>query len=54
MIAWIPTLLVAAGAIGGALAGGHVARILLLAAARGLVIGFGALLTAIYAWRYWI
>ena len=54
MIAWIPTLLVAAGAIGGGLAGAHVARILPLAAARGLVICFGALLTGIYAWRYWI
>jgi uncharacterized protein len=53
-IAWIPALLVAAGAIGGGLAGGHLARILPMAAARGLVIGFGALLTAVYAWRYWL
>jgi uncharacterized protein len=53
-IAWIPALLVAAGAVGGALAGAHIARILPLAAARGLVIGFGALLTAVYAWRYWL
>jgi uncharacterized membrane protein YfcA len=53
-IAWIPALLVALGAIGGALAGAHVARILPVAAARGLVIGFGALLTAVYAWRYWL
>lgn len=53
MIAWVPALLVAAGAIAGALAGAYVARILPVAAARGLVIAFGALLTAIYAWRYW-
>jgi uncharacterized protein len=53
-IAWVPAALVAVGAIGGALAGAHVARILPVAAARGLVIAFGALLTAIYAWRYWL
>jgi uncharacterized protein len=53
-IAWIPALLVAVGAIGGALTGAYVARILPVAAARGLVIGFGALLTGIYAWRYWL
>ncbi len=52
-IAWTPALLVAAGGIAGGLAGAHVARILPLAAARWLVIAFGALLTAIYAWRYW-
>lgn len=54
MIAWIPALLVAVGATGGALAGAHVARVLPVAAARILVTGFGALLTAIYAWRYWL
>jgi uncharacterized membrane protein YfcA len=54
MIAWIPALIVATGAIGGALAGAHVARILPVAAARGLVIAFGMLLTGIYAWRYWL
>jgi uncharacterized protein len=53
-IAWGPTLLVAIGAVGGGLAGAHMARILPGAAARGLVIAFGALLTAIYAWRYWL
>jgi uncharacterized membrane protein YfcA len=53
-IAWIPALLVAAGAVGGALAGAHLARMLPVAAARGLVIAFGALLTVIYAWRYWL
>jgi uncharacterized membrane protein YfcA len=54
MIAWGPTLLVAVGAVGGALAGAHAARILPVAAARVLVTAFGALLTAIYAWRYWL
>jgi uncharacterized protein len=53
-IAWLPALVVAVGAIAGALAGAHVARILPVAAARGLVIAFGALLTGIYAWRYWV
>jgi len=53
-IAWLPALLVAAGGIAGGLAGAHVARILPVAAARLMVIAFGALLTAIYAWRYWL
>ena len=53
-IAWGPALIVASGAIGGGLAGAHMARILPVGAARGLVIAFGALLTAIYAWRYWL
>jgi uncharacterized membrane protein YfcA len=54
IIAWIPALLVAIGGIAGGLAGAHLARILPVGAARGLVIGFGALLTGIYAWRYWL
>ncbi len=53
-IAWLPMLLVAAGAIVGALAGAHVSRVLPVATARWMVIVFGALLTAIYAWRYWL
>ena len=54
IVAWIPALLVAIGGVGGGLAGAHLARILPVGAARGLVIGFGALLTGIYAWRYWL
>jgi uncharacterized membrane protein YfcA len=54
VIAWTPMLLVATGGIAGGLAGAHVARILPLDAARWMVIAFGALLTAIYAWRYWL
>jgi uncharacterized protein len=53
-IAWTPMLLVATGAIAGGLAGAHIARILPVGAARWLVTGFGLLLTAIYAWRYWL
>jgi uncharacterized protein len=53
-IAWLPTLLVAAGAVVGALAGAHLARVLPVATARRMVIGFGMLLTAIYTWRYWL
>jgi hypothetical protein len=53
-VAWVPALLVGAGAIVGGLAGAHLARILPLGAARSMVIGFGALLAAVYAWRYWL
>lgn len=54
VIAWTPMLLVMTGGLAGGLAGAHVARILPLNAARWMVIAFGALLTAIYAWRYWL
>jgi uncharacterized membrane protein YfcA len=53
-IAWVPMLLVAAGGLAGGLLGAHIARILPAGAARWMVIGFGALLTAIYAWRFWL
>jgi len=53
-ISWIPMLLVATGGIGGGIVGAHIARSLPVGAARGLVTGFGVLLTAIYAWRYWL
>jgi uncharacterized protein len=53
-IAWIPALLVAAGAIGGGLTGGYLARVLPPATARKFIVAFGALLTAIFAWRYWL
>jgi uncharacterized membrane protein YfcA len=54
MIAWPPVLIVGGGAVAGALAGARLARILPAAAARRMVIGFGMLLTGIYAWRYWL
>jgi len=53
-LAWIPTLLVGAGAIAGSLTGAYVARVLPVRAARVLVVAFGALPTAIYTWRYWL
>jgi uncharacterized membrane protein YfcA len=53
IVAWVPTLLVGTGAIAGSLAGAYVARILPAAAARMMVVAFGALLTAVYTWRYW-
>jgi uncharacterized membrane protein YfcA len=53
IIAWQPTLLVGAGGIAGSIAGAYVARILPVTAARIMVVAFGALLTAVYTWRYW-
>jgi uncharacterized membrane protein YfcA len=53
IVAWVPTLLIGAGAIAGSIAGVYVARVLPATAARIMVVGFGALLTAVYAWRYW-
>ena len=54
VVAWIPTLLVGAGAIVGSLAGAYVARVLPVRGARIMVVTFGALLTAVYTWRYWL
>ena len=53
IVAWVPALLIGTGAIAGGLTGAYVARILPEAAARRMVVVFGALLTAIYGYRYW-
>ena len=53
-IAWLPAIVVAIGAAGGGLAGAHLARVLPPATARVFMIAFGALLTVIFAWRYWL
>jgi uncharacterized membrane protein YfcA len=54
MVAWLPTLVVMAGATIGGFLGGRLARILPPELMRWIVIAVGALLTAIYAYRYWL
>ena len=45
IVAWTSTILIGTGAIAGSLAGAYVARILPVAAARVMVVTFGAILT---------
>jgi uncharacterized membrane protein YfcA len=53
VVAWPPTLVMIAGTLAGALIGARLAQIMSNEAARRLVITVGALLTAVFAWRYW-
>jgi uncharacterized membrane protein YfcA len=52
-IAWPSTLLLMAGTLLGGLIGARVAQIMPNAVARRMVVVVGALLTVIFAWRYW-
>ena len=54
VIAWMPALMIAVGAVAGGLCGAHLARVLPPATARIFMIAFGTLLTVIFAWRYWL
>jgi uncharacterized membrane protein YfcA len=54
VVAWLPTLVMIAGTLAGALIGARLAQTMSNEAARRLVITVGALLTAVFAWRYWL
>jgi len=54
MVAWPPTLAMMGGALVGGFLGGRLARVLPPGLIRTIVISVGALLTAVYAWRYWV
>jgi uncharacterized membrane protein YfcA len=53
IVAWPATLLLMAGILLGALIGARLAQVMPNRAARSLVVAVGALLTAVFAWRYW-
>jgi uncharacterized membrane protein YfcA len=53
VISWPATLLLMAGTLLGALIGARLAQVMPNRAARSLVVVVGALLTAVFAWRYW-
>ena len=53
VVAWPATLLLMAGILLGALIGARLAQVMPNRAARSLVVAVGALLTAVFAWRYW-
>ena len=54
VVPWPATLLMMAGTLVGGLIGARLAQVMPNHAARRLVVLVGALLTAIFAWRYWI
>ncbi len=54
MVAWAPTLVMMGGALVGGFLGGRLTRVLPPRAVRAVVIAVGAVLTAVYAWRYWL
>jgi uncharacterized membrane protein YfcA len=54
IVAWAPTLVMMAGAAVGGFLGGRLARILHPDLLRWTVISVGTVLTAVYAWRYWM
>jgi uncharacterized protein len=51
---WPPTLVMMLGGAFGGMMGGMLSRVIPQHAMRGGIVAFGALLTAIYAGRYWL
>lgn len=54
VIAWPPTVVVMAGAAIGGFLGGRLVRVVSQDVMRWTVIAMGTILTALYAWRYWL
>ncbi len=52
-VPWTPTLIMMAGALIGAVIGARLAQIAPHALMRVVVVAVGALLTVVFAWRYW-
>jgi len=54
MVDWPPTLVMMAGATFGGMMGGRLGRVIPQDTMRLGIIAFGALLTAVYVYRYWL
>jgi uncharacterized protein len=54
VVAWPPTVVVMAGAAIGGFLGGRLVRVIPPDSMRWTVIAVGTVLTAVYAWRYWL
>jgi len=52
-VSWPHTLVMTVGCLVGGFTGAHLARTILHEFMRWLVVAVGALLTAVFAWRYW-
>jgi uncharacterized membrane protein YfcA len=53
IVEWPETLAMMAGALVGGFVGGRSMRFLPAQVFRALVVGMGAILTIVFAWRYW-
>jgi uncharacterized membrane protein YfcA len=53
IVAWPETMAMMAGALIGGFVGGRSMRFLPADLFRALVVGMGAILTVVFAWRYW-
>jgi uncharacterized protein len=53
MVAWAPAMVMMAGGLTGGVLGGRLVRVLPPRLVRSIVLAAGAVLTAVYAWRYW-
>jgi uncharacterized protein len=54
VVAWPPTVVVMSGAAIGGFLGGRLVRVIPPDSMRWTVIAVGTVLTAVYAWRYWL
>lgn len=54
MVAWPQAMVMMGGALVGGFLGGRLARDLPPRLIRGIVVTVGAILTLVYAWRYWL
>ena len=54
IVAWPETAAMMAGALVGGFVGGRSMRFLPAQEFRVLVVGMGAILTIVFAWRYWM
>jgi len=54
IVAWPETTAMMAGALVGGFVGGRSMRFLPAQLFRALVVGMGAILTVVFAWRYWM
>ena len=54
IVAWRETTAMMAGALVGGFVGGRSMRFLPAQLFRALVVGMGAILTVVFAWRYWM
>jgi uncharacterized membrane protein YfcA len=54
VVSWPATLTMMGGALIGGFAGGRLVRVLPPRPVRAVVIAAGAVLTVVYAWRYWL
>jgi uncharacterized membrane protein YfcA len=53
-VVWLPALIMMVGALAGGIVGARIAQRVPHRLMRHVVVGVGTLLTAVFAWRYWL